>query len=35
MILVQKNASGFAENLLKPYQDYIKQAPSSRFLIIT
>jgi len=35
MILVQKNASGFAENLLKPYQDYMKQAPLSRYLIIT
>jgi hypothetical protein len=32
---MQKNASGFAENLLKPYKDYIKQAPLSRYLIIT
>ena len=35
MILVQKNASGFAENLLKPYQNYMKQAPLSRYVIIT
>lgn len=34
VILVQKNASGFAENHLKPYQDYMKQAPLSRYLII-
>jgi hypothetical protein len=32
---MQKNASGFAENLLKPYQDNMKQAPLSRYLIIS
>jgi hypothetical protein len=32
---MQKNASGFAENLLKPYKNYMKQAPLSRYLIIT